>query len=194
VTTEGVTALDATAPADDDQLFCYRHPARETRIRCGRCDRPICTRCAMQGPVGFRCKTCGTLANDPLTTVRPMQGLLGVGIALALGLVAAFIAGRIGFFSIIVSFIAGGFVAEAVTRVIGWKRGATILVIVLGGIIAGHAVGFGVDYVLNWSHIVAIEGQIAEQLGLPTSLFFDNLMWAVLSAGAACVGAYTRLR
>jgi hypothetical protein len=39
-------------------------PDRQTYVGCGRCDQPICTKCAMQGPVGFRCKQCGTLAND----------------------------------------------------------------------------------------------------------------------------------
>jgi hypothetical protein len=191
VTTEGVGALDVAAPTDDDQLFCYRHPDRETRIRCGRCERPICTRCAMQGPVGFRCKTCGTLANDPLTTIRPTQGVLGLAVSFGLGLVAAFIAGRIGFFSIIVSFIAGGFIAEAITRVIGWKRGTAILVIVLGGIIAGHAAGFAVDYLVTWSSLAGIP---IEAGGQPASFFLTNLMWAAVSAGACCVGAYTRLR
>ena len=191
MTTEGVGALESTAPADDYQLFCYRHPDRETRIRCGRCDRPICTRCAMQGPVGFRCRNCGTLANDPLTTIRPAQGLLGLTVSVGLGLVAAFIAGRIGFFSIIVSFIAGGFIAEAVTRVIGWKRGTTILVIVLGGIIAGHAAGFAIDYLATWSNLAGVP---IEEGGLPASFFLTSLMWAAVSAGACCVGAYTRLR
>lgn len=191
MTTEGVGAFDQTAPADDDQLFCYRHPDRETRISCGRCERPICTRCAMQGPVGFRCKNCGTLANDPLRVVSPIQGLLGLGISFGLGLAVAFVAGRIGFFSIIVSFIAGGFVAEAVTRVIGWKRGSLLLVIVLGGIIAGHAAGFGIDYLVSWSSVLGIP---VEEGGLPVSFFFESFIWAAISAGACCVGAYTRLR
>jgi hypothetical protein len=180
--------------ADDDQLFCYRHPDRETRVRCGRCDRPICTRCAMQGPVGFRCKTCGTLANDPLRSISPAQGLMGLGISFGLGLVAALIAGRIGFFSIFISFIAGGFIAEAVTRAIGWKRGPAILVIILGGIIAGHAAGFGVDYFTLWSALADIPAEEGGSVGLPVSFFLDGLVWAAISAGAACVGAYTRLR
>jgi hypothetical protein len=191
VTTEGVGALDNAAPTDDDLLFCYRHPGRETRIRCGRCDRPICTRCAMQGPVGFRCRTCGTLANDPLTTIRPGQALIGLAIAFGLGLVTAFIAGRVGIFSIIISFIAGGFVAEAVTRVIGWKRGTSILVIVLGGIIAGHAAGFGVGYLIASTSLAGIP---IEEGGLSGAFLLDGLMWAAISAGASCVGAYTRLR
>ena len=147
----------------------------------------------MQGPVGFRCKNCGTLANDPLRAISPAQGLFGLAIAFGLGVVASVIAGRVGFFSIFISFIAGGFIAEAVTRVIGWKRGPAILVIILGGIIAGHAGGFGLDYLLTWGPIANVapdEGGVA----LPASFFLESLMWAVISAGAACVGAYSRLR
>ena len=51
MTTEGTATLPAadTATDDDGALHCYRHPDRETWVRCGRCDRPICTKCAMQG-------------------------------------------------------------------------------------------------------------------------------------------------
>jgi membrane associated rhomboid family serine protease len=34
---------------------CYRHPDRETYIRCIRCDRPICPECMHPAAVGFQC-------------------------------------------------------------------------------------------------------------------------------------------
>lgn len=37
---------------------CYRHPDRPTRLRCVTCDRPICTECAHDTPVGFKCPEC----------------------------------------------------------------------------------------------------------------------------------------
>jgi len=37
---------------------CYRHPGRETYIRCQRCDRPICPDCMRDAAVGFQCKKC----------------------------------------------------------------------------------------------------------------------------------------
>jgi membrane associated rhomboid family serine protease len=37
---------------------CYRHPERETWIRCQRCDRPICPDCMRDAAVGFQCPTC----------------------------------------------------------------------------------------------------------------------------------------
>ncbi len=37
---------------------CYRHPDRETWIRCQRCDRPICPDCMRDAAVGFQCPSC----------------------------------------------------------------------------------------------------------------------------------------
>ena len=37
---------------------CYRHPKIETNLRCNRCGRPICPKCAVRTPVGFRCPEC----------------------------------------------------------------------------------------------------------------------------------------
>ena len=34
---------------------CYRHPDRETYVRCTRCDRPICPEDMVSASVGFQC-------------------------------------------------------------------------------------------------------------------------------------------
>lgn len=41
-----------------ESLVCYRHPDRETRVRCTRCDRPICSEDMITAPVGFQCPEC----------------------------------------------------------------------------------------------------------------------------------------
>src|SRR5207245_11559103 len=37
---------------------CYRHPDRETGVRCQRCERPICPDCMVPAPVGMQCVEC----------------------------------------------------------------------------------------------------------------------------------------
>ena len=47
-----------TMPPPPTTEYCYRHPAVATGIRCTRCERPICTDCMVQAPVGYHCPTC----------------------------------------------------------------------------------------------------------------------------------------
>jgi hypothetical protein len=189
--TEGAMAVDNALGHDDGPMHCYRHPDRETYVRCGRCDRPICTRCAMQGPVGFRCKNCGTLANDPLTTFRPTQLALGLAIATIGGIAIAMVTGFTGWFGIIIAFFGGGIIAETVTRTIGFKRGPKMIAIVMGGIIVGSIVGS----LLGWSVLFSQAGLPGEAVGAGIgAILLAELPWLLISTGAACVGAYTRLR
>jgi membrane associated rhomboid family serine protease len=37
---------------------CYRHPDRETFVKCQRCGRPICGQCQTLAPVGVHCPEC----------------------------------------------------------------------------------------------------------------------------------------
>ncbi|HEU4348138.1 MAG TPA: rhomboid family intramembrane serine protease [Actinoplanes sp.] len=37
---------------------CYRHPSKETNVRCTRCDRPICPDCMNEASVGHQCPEC----------------------------------------------------------------------------------------------------------------------------------------
>ncbi|QCC75988.1 B-box zinc finger protein [Nocardioides daphniae] len=80
---------------------CYRHPGRETYIRCQRCDRPICPECMRDAAVGFQCPSCvsegakqtrsgltpfgGRRSSNPQTTTI---GLIAVNVAVWVAVVA----------------------------------------------------------------------------------------------------------
>jgi membrane associated rhomboid family serine protease len=64
--TEGVAATGVPT--------CYRHPDRETWIRCQRCDKPICPDCMRDAAVGFHCPDCVKAATKGSRQNRAMYG------------------------------------------------------------------------------------------------------------------------
>jgi membrane associated rhomboid family serine protease len=70
---------------------CYRHPNRETGVRCSNCERPICPDCMTTTPVGMRCPECarqrtkvrtmGSVAGEP----RATYVLMGICVVVFLG-------------------------------------------------------------------------------------------------------------
>ncbi|GAA4592035.1 rhomboid family intramembrane serine protease [Planotetraspora phitsanulokensis] len=53
---------------------CYRHPDRETYVRCQRCERPICPDCMREASVGHQCVECVREGNQ---SVRQAQAPMG---------------------------------------------------------------------------------------------------------------------
>jgi membrane associated rhomboid family serine protease len=57
---------------------CYRHPARETYVRCTRCDRPICPDCMNAASVGHQCPEC---VAEGRRSQRPVRTAFGGSVA-----------------------------------------------------------------------------------------------------------------
>jgi membrane associated rhomboid family serine protease len=71
---------------------CYRHPNRETGVRCSNCERPICPDCMTTTPVGMRCPECARQGRAKVRTMRSMTDeprltyvLIGINVMAALG-------------------------------------------------------------------------------------------------------------
>ena len=64
----------AEGPAATGVPTCYRHPGRETWIRCQRCDRSICPDCMNDAAVGFHCPECVKEGNKGSRQHRALYG------------------------------------------------------------------------------------------------------------------------
>jgi len=53
---------------------CYRHPDRETYIRCTRCERSICPDCMISASVGFQCPQCVAEGKASIPDVKTRLG------------------------------------------------------------------------------------------------------------------------
>lgn len=61
-------------PAGGPPPTCYRHPDRETYVRCGRCGRFICPDDMISAAVGFQCHECVRSANKDVRVPRTVTG------------------------------------------------------------------------------------------------------------------------
>ena len=189
MTTDLTGTIDAAEP---QTMRCYRHPDRETLIRCGRCDQPICIKCAMQGPVGFRCRQCGKPRRDALVSLRPTQLAAAIGLAVGGGAVIAYVGVALGWFMILVAFFGGGVIVEAIDRVVGVKRGPRMVAIVYGGILVGAVIGGLLGLAQQWLQFAQVaDGELPMTL---ETLLLVSGPTVLIAAGAAIVGAYSRLR
>lgn len=94
-----------TAPPSDsghgvteetEQTYCYAHPDTPTKLRCTRCDRPICGRCAIPASVGQHCPECVAEARRAAPKVRSTMTAAAPGVvALVVVNVALFIGQRL---------------------------------------------------------------------------------------------------
>src|SRR5690606_11667831 len=50
---------------DIDERQCTYHPNVRTRLSCSKCGKPICPRCAVETPVGYRCPDCAQVRGLP---------------------------------------------------------------------------------------------------------------------------------
>src|SRR5688572_28898434 len=93
---------------------CYRHPSRETYVRCTRCDRPICPDCMNEASVGHQCPEC--VAEGKRTQRQARTAFGGSSIGRAGYATQALIAINVVFMA--VSAIAGG--PRAIAGAGGW--------------------------------------------------------------------------
>jgi hypothetical protein len=147
---ESVTAVTPAAGAAPAVLYCANHPDTETLLRCNRCEKPICLKCAVLTDVGYRCKECIRGVQSSYFNAIPVDNLIGFGVALVVTAIASPIAGFLFafvpfFIGIILAFSigsgAGGALAQIIRTSVGRRRGRYLRHFTLAGIILGVLIG-----------------------------------------------------
>ncbi|HID52659.1 MAG TPA: hypothetical protein EYP41_11570 [Anaerolineae bacterium] len=133
----------AVTPDEDEEeeahiYYCYRHPNRETSLRCYTCGKPICIDCARKTSVGYSCPDCQRELQDKYFNATNTDYIIAAVLAVVLGVIGGVVIGFIGaltgfLFWIIMFFVggaAGSFIGGVLKRAIGRRRGRYLPMIV----------------------------------------------------------------
>lgn len=107
-------------------LYCANHPTVETSLRCNNCNKPICPKCAVRTPTGYRCKECVRNQQKVFDTAEWYDYPIAFGVAFLLSFAGSFLARLLGFFIIFVAGIAGVVIAEIVRAAVRRRRSARL--------------------------------------------------------------------
>ena len=127
------------AEQDSGVLYCTVHPTVATNLRCNRCGRPMCTKCAVRTPVGYRCRQCVREQQDTFFTAQMRDYLIAAVVAFAISFVAVFFISQIRFFliAIFLSPAVGGVIGSVIMRLTGKRRGRHTVWIVGAAVVLG---------------------------------------------------------
>jgi len=115
----------------NNSLVCTFHPKRETQLRCNRCERPICIKCATHTPTGYRCPECIRSQQKVFVTTKWFDYVIAVaitGLITYLGSLLSFL----GFYSLLIALGTGFAVVWAVKKAIQNRRSPALKYVMSG--------------------------------------------------------------
>ena len=126
-------------PDEPGVFWCARHSKTKTRLRCGKCEAPICPKCTVMSPVGARCRDCASNRSSHIYQIAPAQYAAAFGIAFGLSWLASFVSvlSLLIWFTIFYAPLIGTLIGKAVLRVVKGKRGTKLAVVVSAGVVIG---------------------------------------------------------
>jgi hypothetical protein len=103
-------------------LYCANHPQTETSLRCNRCEKPICVKCAVLTPTGYKCKECIRGQQKAFETALWRDYPVAIVLAGGLSFLGSFVPAYVGFFTILLAPLAGAGIAEVIRFAIQRRR------------------------------------------------------------------------
>ena len=167
--------------------YCPKHPNNEARLHCNRCSRPMCTKCAVHTPTGYRCDDCVKGQQKVFVTAKPQDYVFGPLVGTVLGAISGSILGGFGFWMLFLAPVAGGIIAEAARWAIGKRRGKPLFQAITAGVILGALA----PTLLPFLRDVLTYGSLAITQGL--GFFIGTIVWRLVFAVLAGGAAYYRL-
>ncbi len=110
-----------TSPAEPI-IYCANHPDREATLRCNRCEKPICLKCAVKVATGYRCRECVSQQQHIFETALWYDHVIAFAVAFVLSAIASVVVTILGFWVIFVAPIVGGLLARIVTVAVRKRR------------------------------------------------------------------------
>lgn len=177
--------------APDQPMYCANHPHVETRLRCNKCGKPICVKCARRTPVGFRCPECLREQQAAFYDATPVEYGIAVVVTLVLAVVAGVIMSHLGwFFAIFLGPVIGGLIAEAVRLATSRRRGRWIAPVVAVCIVVGAVLPLIPAFLSLGAVLPALRAPDSWSVIFSVLLSRVNIVYVVLAA----ISAYARLR
>jgi hypothetical protein len=118
-------------------VYCANHPDREAPLRCNRCDKPICLKCAVRMPTGYRCRECVSQQQQIFETALWYDYLIAAVVAAILSGLAGALLTVMGWFVFFLAPVAGGAIAEVVRLSVRKRRGKWLTWAAVGGAVLG---------------------------------------------------------
>jgi len=136
-------------------VYCANHPGVETSLRCNHCGKPICARCAIRTPTGYRCPECVRGQQKVFNTAEWYDYLLGFVTAGILGFLVSLLANLfsglsfIGWILIVIGAPSAGMVIAEGVRLVTRKHRSRALFITIAAAVVLSALPVIVIHLLT---------------------------------------------
>lgn len=155
--------------------WCARHKSVKTRLRCGRCETPICPKCMVMGPTGARCRDCTSYRSSHIYQVSPAQFALAFGASMGFSAIGTFLIGRGGLMVLFFAPALGSLLSQGIVRMTKGKRGTPLTIVASVGAIIGALL----PVALSW---LSLQGALPPGVGanVVASLILPQLIYPLL--------------
>jgi hypothetical protein len=169
-----------------ERLTCTVHPDRETLLRCNRCNRPMCSECAVLTPTGYRCRECVRGQQKVFETTATRDLMVGVIIALVISFAGSYIARVMQFFTFFIAPIVGLLIVEVIRWAVKRRRSRLLAQLSAGAAFVGALPLLGMVLI---NLVLVLTGNSLTS----TTGYLLAALWQVVYAGLVTSTVYRRL-